>query len=257
MNEFRFGITRGERIFFGQAESNGPQTFSDTGGFALDLSNAITLTNWHTTNTLSGRSAYQYTIDETLNWQKGRHTLLFGGSVFLGRAWDERQEQVTGIQLGFDEDNDPADSMFTTGNFPGASGDQLDDARDLYGLLTGRVISVTGEAVLDSNTNEYVLFGQRKRPGKLNNYAAFVQDSWQATPALTITGGVRWDTGRPDGQPRRCLDTTGAERLFGFRATTPFDAGLARTVEWFRSHRPDRPSAVPSARPQPVGSSHD
>src|SRR5437867_9695895 len=48
-------------------------------------------------------------------------------------------------------------------------------------------------------------------------------------------GKVRWDRSKPDGQPRRCLDTSKAERLFGFRARTSFDEGLRRTIEWYRS----------------------
>ena len=56
--------------------------------------------------------------------------------------------------------------------------------------------------------------------------------------ALTgFAGTLRWDASRPNGQPRRCLDTTRAERLFGFRARTDFVAGLTRTIEWYRSHR--------------------
>lgn len=47
-------------------------------------------------------------------------------------------------------------------------------------------------------------------------------------------GEIIWDTGRPDGQPRRRLDTTKAERLFGFVARTPLEAGLRNTVEWFK-----------------------
>lgn len=46
-------------------------------------------------------------------------------------------------------------------------------------------------------------------------------------------GEIRWDTSKPDGQPRRCLDVERAERLFGFRAMTPLDEGLERTIEWF------------------------
>ncbi|HZS33428.1 MAG TPA: GDP-L-fucose synthase [Methylomirabilota bacterium] len=46
-------------------------------------------------------------------------------------------------------------------------------------------------------------------------------------------GRLVWDGTKPDGQPRRCLDTTRAERAFGFRARTPFAEGLARTVEWY------------------------
>ena len=44
-----------------------------------------------------------------------------------------------------------------------------------------------------------------------------------------------WDSTKPDGQPRRSLDTSKAEQLFGFRAKVPFDRGLKETVEWFKS----------------------
>jgi nucleoside-diphosphate-sugar epimerase len=46
-------------------------------------------------------------------------------------------------------------------------------------------------------------------------------------------GAVEWDTSMPDGQPRRCLDTSRASREFGWRAETPFRAGLERTIAWF------------------------
>jgi GDP-L-fucose synthase len=48
---------------------------------------------------------------------------------------------------------------------------------------------------------------------------------------------MAWDTTYPDGQPRRALDTTRAERAFGFRARTPFEEGLRRTVDWFERAR--------------------
>jgi GDP-L-fucose synthase len=51
-------------------------------------------------------------------------------------------------------------------------------------------------------------------------------------------GRFVWDTTQPNGQPRRALDTSRAERLFGFRASTPLPDGLRRTVEWFLEHRP-------------------
>jgi len=46
-------------------------------------------------------------------------------------------------------------------------------------------------------------------------------------------GRIVWDTSKPNGQPRRCLDTSRAEKAFGFRATTVFVEGLARTIEWY------------------------
>ena len=51
-------------------------------------------------------------------------------------------------------------------------------------------------------------------------------------------GSLRWDPTKPDGQPRRCLDTTRAEREFGFRARTSFRDGLIETIAWDIS-RPD------------------
>ena len=50
-------------------------------------------------------------------------------------------------------------------------------------------------------------------------------------------GRIVWDSSKPDGQPRRSLDTTRAAEKFGFRARVPFEQGLRETVEWFREHR--------------------
>jgi len=47
-------------------------------------------------------------------------------------------------------------------------------------------------------------------------------------------GRILWDPLKPDGQPRRCLDTSQAEREFGFRATMGFREGLRRTIAWYR-----------------------
>jgi GDP-L-fucose synthase len=51
------------------------------------------------------------------------------------------------------------------------------------------------------------------------------------------TGRLRFDTTKPDGQPRRSLDTTRAQQAFGFRATTDFHEGLRRAIEWYRERR--------------------
>jgi GDP-L-fucose synthase len=50
-------------------------------------------------------------------------------------------------------------------------------------------------------------------------------------------GNIRWDASQPNGQPRRCLDVTRAEREFGFRARTSFDEGLRSTIEWYKVHQ--------------------
>lgn len=52
-------------------------------------------------------------------------------------------------------------------------------------------------------------------------------------------GEVRWDATKPDGQPRRCLDTSRARNEFGFEAQMSLREGLIETIEWFKSHRPN------------------
>lgn len=48
-------------------------------------------------------------------------------------------------------------------------------------------------------------------------------------------GAIKWDASKPDGQPRRCLDSAKAIRAIGWQATTPFEEGLRRVYEWYQS----------------------
>lgn len=50
-------------------------------------------------------------------------------------------------------------------------------------------------------------------------------------------GRIVWDTTKPDGQPRRCLDVSRARERFGFTAVTPFREGLRKTIAWYEAHR--------------------
>jgi GDP-L-fucose synthase len=53
------------------------------------------------------------------------------------------------------------------------------------------------------------------------------------------SGEIHWDTTKPDGQPRRCLDVSRAKKEFGFEATMPFREGLKRTIAWYLRHIKD------------------
>lgn len=49
-------------------------------------------------------------------------------------------------------------------------------------------------------------------------------------------GNVHWDATKPDGQPRRCLDTSRAKAEFGFEAKTSFENGLKKTIQWYKKY---------------------
>lgn len=77
-----------------------------------------------------------------------------------------------------------------------------------------------------------------EKPDPVNLGAGFeipINDLVHHIAKLTgFNGTITWDTTKPDGQPRRCLDTSRAAQEFGFKATTPFEAGLSKTIEWYR-----------------------
>jgi dTDP-glucose 4,6-dehydratase/GDP-L-fucose synthase len=50
-------------------------------------------------------------------------------------------------------------------------------------------------------------------------------------------GEIVWDTSKPDGQPRRRLDTSRAKEYFDWEASTSLDEGLRATIEWYERHR--------------------
>lgn len=56
------------------------------------------------------------------------------------------------------------------------------------------------------------------------------------TCLISFEGKIVWDTTKPNGQPRRKLDTSRAKREFGFQAETPFEEGLQRTIDWYINH---------------------
>ena len=78
-------------------------------------------------------------------------------------------------------------------------------------------------------------------PDPVNLGAGFeitIKDLVEKIKDLTgFQGEIVWDTNQPDGQPRRCLDTSRAKDFFGFEAQMPFDEGLRKTIEWWKANR--------------------
>jgi GDP-L-fucose synthase len=80
-----------------------------------------------------------------------------------------------------------------------------------------------------------------EKPDPVNIGAGFeitIKELAELIACLTgFEGRVVWDASKPDGQPRRCLDISRAEKEFGFRAQTTFEEGLRRTIEWYEENR--------------------
>ncbi len=166
---------------------------ADQRGFNVGL--GFGLTGATSQANMSGRQAPVREIGSTVSWIKGAHSLSMGGSWTNVRLNVWAQQLVPGIGFGV-ETSEPANSMFTTASFPGASNTNLNDARALYALLTGRVNSITGNAVLNAS-GEYSYNGLRVQQGQVNEFGLFIQDQWRIRPGLTLNAGLRWELQMP------------------------------------------------------------
>lgn len=198
VNQFVSGFTKSTVNFFTEIT---PAAFkgtpvADQGGFALGINVFQGITNPTSRSVPSARNNPTIDVSDTLTWLKGNHSFSFGASFTHIGLWAWSQTAVPSISFGVTTD-DPAASMFNTTNFPGASGTDLANARNLYALLTGRVTQIAGNAQLDENTGKYAYLGAGVQRGQLHEYGAFVQDQWRWRRDLTLNYGLRYELQLP------------------------------------------------------------
>ncbi len=103
--------------------------------------------------------------------------------------------------------------------------------------------SASREFIYVSDAAEGILLATERYndPEPVNIGAGFeitIKDLVEKIVKLTgFKGQIRWDSSKPDGQPRRRLDVSRAKKLFGFEAQMTFDEGLKRTINWFLENR--------------------
>ncbi len=193
VNELRFGYGSAPVIF--AQEQFRPELWSGSlanqGGFHLNLNNPTFIAPAGAAANTSARDAWNRSIENTVNWQKGSHSFNFGGSFTNFQVWIENQQVVP--ELRFDTvQGDPAEAMFVAANFPGASTTNINNARRLYAILSGRVSEVRGIARLNGN-GEYEYLGQGRQEARQQEIGFWVQDSWRLRSNLTLNAGARYE----------------------------------------------------------------
>ena len=99
--------------------------------------------------------------------------------------------------------------------------------------------SATREFLYVEDCAEGILLATEKynKPNPINLGAGFeisIKNLVELIAELTgFEGNITWDTTKPNGQPRRCLDVSRAKAEFGFEAKTNFREGLKKTIEWY------------------------
>jgi hypothetical protein len=222
VNEARFAFQGSPVEFFNEQfdASIWNQPFGGQGGHHLNLagaagfSNQTGLSNAGPAPNAQSRNVNTYRLENTLSWLKGSHSFSFGGSFDRMDSWNKFRATVPTANFGV-LSGDPAFGMFTAANFPGASAAQLTSARAIYGLLTGRVVSNSVLARVDSGSGQYVYAGLGLEESRLDTFGFYAQDSWRMRPNLSINLGVRWDVQRPFRALNNSYATATLDSLWG------------------------------------------
>lgn len=197
VNEATFGFQSSPVQFFPEQKTAGPWTgtLANQKGFQIGL-NAAGITNAGPAPNAQSRNVNTFIYEDTLNWQKGNHSVAIGVSVSDFNIWLQNITAVPSINLGLTT-ADTARTMFTPANFPGASTANLTSAQNLYAVLTGRITQITGNARIDEASGNYVYQGSATQRGRMTEAGFYVQDAWRLRPNLTINYGLRYELQGP------------------------------------------------------------
>ena len=194
VNEARYGITGGTVLFFGEVNASqfGNQTAN---GQPLNLSLAnfssggFALTSATNTTAPSRRNAPVREFTDSLNWNKGNHSLNFGASLTRIGFWSNDYTVVPTVVFSTNSTLDPA----PVNAFNFLPGTQQGEAAQLYALLSGRMTALNANARLDENTNKYSYLGSQILRAKELEWGLFGQDTWRVRPNFTLTFGLRYE----------------------------------------------------------------
>ncbi|HEX4945544.1 MAG TPA: carboxypeptidase-like regulatory domain-containing protein [Blastocatellia bacterium] len=188
-NNANFGVQGNGEYFFIDAD---PKRFAEQGDRII---NTPLVNPWIPNVATDVRNNPVYQLTDTFNWVKGRHTLTMGGTMlhtsFYSHSWN-----TAGVpQYNFGVvANDPMNNIIRN-NLPNinlTNNNDINNALNLYALLTGRLTSVSVTTNADEQTKEYKPFIESMQRYAFTTWGLYFQDSYRFRPSLTFNYGLRW-----------------------------------------------------------------
>jgi Carboxypeptidase regulatory-like domain len=210
VNEARFGLTGGTLVFFPDTTA---ASFAPFGGIAPQF--PLTLTNPYSGVTNERRNAPVWQFTDNLSWSKGRHNLNFGGSYNKTTQYQQISSNLVPTLTFNVLANDPAIGIFSAANFPGATNDQITNARAIYALLTGRINQVTFNGRLNEDTKTYSITEFGTQRNSTSGFGFYFQDYFKFRQSLSINWGLRWEAVRAPRNTNEVYTRPTYEGLFG------------------------------------------
>jgi hypothetical protein len=153
---------------------------------------------------------------DNLKWEKGNHSISFGGNWIRSYMHDSNLNSAGIPSYTFGVNSaDPVNAIFNAANLPAISSVNLQDATNLYALLTGRVNSVTINRNLNSATHQYANYQPVFTNELMTSFGLYVADSWRVTRNLTVNYGLRWDFQGDNENPNNVYTSPTPADLFG------------------------------------------
>jgi len=196
-NELRFGVVSAPVWFFlGQKDDVYPQLNTNVGPVRV-LPNTPGMSNPFLPFGAQPRNTALGQLIETFSWSKGKHNIVFGGSLTHirgGILFDFAK--VGSLTLGLSS-FDPAFTRFSaTASYPGSSATDRGNAQSLYAFLAGRVTAFSATAHVDDARQNFVLGGVRREKYRQTEFGIYGTDNWRIHSTLTFNYGVRWELQR-------------------------------------------------------------
>ncbi len=178
MNEVLFGWQSSPIDFFGDSS---PDMFTNQDGYFLTLGFPVSPNNSAITNPAPGnsnspqpRNTPNFNIDDNLNWLKGNHSFKFGGSFTrISNTHHELDDGADDHARVQHDERSGGGTCSPPTNFPGASTSDLNNARSLYALLTGRVSSIGGTGRLNDEGTEYIYNGRLTQAERMDEFGFY------------------------------------------------------------------------------------